>query len=65
MSAKLIADAMLGGLARWLRVLGVDVAYDLRWDDIGVAGHPFAQTLREIVEMAMGRKQAPVAVMQA
>jgi hypothetical protein len=30
---KLIADAMLGGLARWLRVLGVDVTYDPRWDD--------------------------------
>ena len=33
MSAKLIADAMLGGLARWLRVLGVDVAHDPHWDD--------------------------------
>lgn len=33
MSAKLIADAMLGGLARWLRVLGVDVAHDPGWDD--------------------------------
>lgn len=25
---KLLADAMLGGLARWLRVLGLDAAYD-------------------------------------
>jgi uncharacterized protein with PIN domain len=29
----LIADAMLGGLARWLRVLGLDVAYDPALDD--------------------------------
>jgi len=27
------ADAMLGGLARWLRALGVDVAFDARLDD--------------------------------
>jgi len=27
------ADAMLGGLARWLRVLGIDVAYDEQLDD--------------------------------
>lgn len=25
---RMIADAMLGGLARWLRVLGLDTAYD-------------------------------------
>jgi uncharacterized protein len=30
---KLIADAMLGALARWLRVLGLDVAYDPALDD--------------------------------
>lgn len=30
---KLIADAMLGGLARWLRVLGLDTAYDPALDD--------------------------------
>ena len=29
----LLADAMLGGLARWLRVLGLDVAYDPVLDD--------------------------------
>jgi hypothetical protein len=30
---RLIADAMLGGLARWLRTLGLDVAYDPALDD--------------------------------
>lgn len=30
---RLVADAMLGGLARWLRVLGLDVAYDPALDD--------------------------------
>lgn len=30
---RLIADAMLGGLARWLRVLGLDVAHDPSLDD--------------------------------
>jgi len=29
----MIADAMLGGLARWLRVLGLDTAYDPSLDD--------------------------------
>lgn len=30
---RLFADAMLGGLARWLRTLGIDVAYDPALDD--------------------------------
>lgn len=30
---RLIADAMLGGLARWLRVLGLDTAHDPSLDD--------------------------------
>jgi uncharacterized protein with PIN domain len=30
---RLLADAMLGALARWLRALGVDVAYDPALDD--------------------------------
>ncbi|HEX9942669.1 MAG TPA: Mut7-C RNAse domain-containing protein [Thermoanaerobaculia bacterium] len=30
---RLIADAMLGALARWLRALDVDVAYDPALDD--------------------------------
>lgn len=30
---RLLADAMLGGLARWLRVLGLDAAHDPALDD--------------------------------
>ena len=32
-SPRLFADAMLGGLARWLRLLDLDVAYDPSLDD--------------------------------
>jgi uncharacterized protein with PIN domain len=28
-----VADAMLGSLAKWLRILGYDTAYCPRWDD--------------------------------
>lgn len=34
---KLVADAMLGRLARWLRALGRDVVYDERLDDPDLA----------------------------
>ena len=30
---RLVADAMLGRLARWLRILGYDTLYDTRWSD--------------------------------
>ncbi|MGQ9682833.1 MAG: Mut7-C RNAse domain-containing protein [Anaerolineae bacterium] len=30
---RLIVDAMLGRLARWLRILGYDALYDPHWDD--------------------------------
>lgn len=30
---RFLADAMLGGLARWLRVLGLDAAFDPALDD--------------------------------
>ncbi|MGH9362847.1 MAG: Mut7-C RNAse domain-containing protein [Thermoanaerobaculia bacterium] len=33
MAARLLADAMLGALARWLRVLDLDTAYDPALDD--------------------------------
>jgi uncharacterized protein with PIN domain len=36
MEARLLADAMLGGLARWLRVLDLDTAYDPALDDAAV-----------------------------
>lgn len=34
---KFIADHMLGSLARWLRMMGYDTAYDKRLDDAGIA----------------------------
>jgi uncharacterized protein with PIN domain len=30
---KLLADAMLGKLCKWLRILGYDTMYDSTWDD--------------------------------
>jgi len=33
MSLRLIADAMLGTLAKWLRLLGYDTLFDPGWDD--------------------------------
>ena len=32
-SPRFVADAMVGKLARWLRVIGVDVLYDPSLDD--------------------------------
>jgi uncharacterized protein len=34
---RLVADAMLGRLARWLRALGYDTVYDQRLDDAALA----------------------------
>ena len=36
-SLKLLADGMLGRLARWLRLLGYDTAYDNVADDLALA----------------------------
>jgi uncharacterized protein len=33
MSLRFVADAMLGRLAKWLRILGYDTLYDPSWDD--------------------------------
>lgn len=41
--ARLIADAMLGGLVRWLRVLDVDVAYDPDLDDAALVERAVAE----------------------
>ena len=30
---RLVADAMLGRLAKWLRIMGYDTLYDVLWDD--------------------------------
>ncbi len=40
---KLIADAMLGALARWLRILGLDVAYDARLEDAELVARAVAE----------------------
>ena len=39
----MIADAMLGALARWLRILGLDVAYDPALDDPGLVERAVAE----------------------
>ena len=40
---RLIADAMLGALARWLRALDVDVAYDPALDDAALVERAVAE----------------------
>ncbi len=40
---RFIADAMLGGLARWLRVLGLDVAYEPGLDDAALVRRALAE----------------------
>ncbi|MDQ7005687.1 MAG: Mut7-C RNAse domain-containing protein [Acidobacteriota bacterium] len=34
---RFIADVMLGRLTRWLRMLGCDVSWNSRWDDLTIA----------------------------
>jgi uncharacterized protein len=41
--SRLIADAMLGALARWLRVLDVDVAYAPELDDAALVERAVAE----------------------
>jgi hypothetical protein len=59
---KLIADAMLGSLARWLRVLGVDVAYDPALDDAALVARAVAEDRliltrdRKLVERRLARR---------
>ncbi len=36
-TVRFVADAMLGKLARWLRILGYDTLYDTSWDDLELA----------------------------
>jgi uncharacterized protein with PIN domain len=43
MSPPMIADAMLGALARWLRILGLDVVYDPALDDPELVERAFAE----------------------
>lgn len=34
---RFLVDAMLGKLAKWLRIMGYDTLYDVRWDDDEIA----------------------------
>ncbi|HEX5757928.1 MAG TPA: Mut7-C RNAse domain-containing protein [Thermoanaerobaculia bacterium] len=43
MAARLFADAMLGALARWLRVLDLDTAYDPGLDDAALVARAAAE----------------------
>lgn len=59
---KLIADAMLGALARWLRILDVDVIYDTTLDDPEIVERAVAEDRviltrdRKLVERRLARK---------
>lgn len=55
---KLIADAMLGGLARWLRVLGLDTAFDPGLDDPELVDRALAEE-REIPSEEAAREVPP------
>ncbi len=63
----LLADAMLGGLARWLRTLGFDVAYDPALDDPALVelalreGRVILTRDRKLVERRLARRHLLVA----
>lgn len=40
---RFAADAMLGRLAKWLRLLGLDTTYDRAWDDRALLRHAAAE----------------------
>jgi len=58
---RFLADAMLGALARWLRVLDVDVAYDPALDDPALVARAVAEARtiltrdRKLVERRLAR----------
>jgi len=64
---RLFADAMLGGLARWLRTLGLDVAYDPALDDAALVelsareGRVILTRDRKLVERRLARRHLLVA----
>jgi len=64
---RLFADAMLGGLARWLRTLGLDVAYDPALDDAELVelaareGRVILTRDRKLVERRLARRHLLIA----
>lgn len=58
---RFIADVMLGSLARWLRVLGLDVCYDSRLEDADLVERAVAEDRtiltrdRRLVERRLAR----------
>jgi len=64
---RLFADAMLGGLARWLRTLGIDVAYDPALDDPALVeyaareGRVILTRDRKLVERRLARRHLLIA----
>ena len=63
----LFADAMLGGLARWLRTLGLDTAYEPALDDAALVaqaareGRVILTRDRKLVERRLARRHLLVA----
>jgi uncharacterized protein with PIN domain len=64
---RFFADAMLGGLARWLRTLGLDVAYEPALDDAALVvqaareGRVILTRDRKLVERKLARRHLLVA----
>ena len=64
---RFFADAMLGGLGRWLRTLGLDVAYDPALDDAALVelaareGRVILTRDRKLVERRLARRHLLVA----
>ena len=64
---RFFADAMLGGLARWLRTLGLDVAYEPALDDAELVaqaareGRVILTRDRKLVERKLARRHLLIA----
>jgi uncharacterized protein len=64
---RLLADAMLGGLARWLRVLGFDVVHEPHLDDAALVALAVAERRliltrdRKLVERRLARSHLLIA----
>ena len=45
---RFLADAMLGRLAKWLRVLGYDVVYDRRISNMAITSFDGGEVVRPV-----------------